>query len=242
MLTTVPITNGGDQRVDRLALVVEDDDGARLLLVKSLEREGFSPLQAANVHEATEMLERHPVSIVLLDLGLPDGSGLEFLRARRDAGDQTPVIIVSGWGDSADKVAGLRLGADDYLAKPFSFAELAARLRALVRRGPVERPAVLQVGDLVLDPAAQQVSRDGTAIDLSAKEFALLSAFMRRPGRVLSRLQLLEHAWDMEYENRSNIVDVYVRYLRDKVDRPFGVESIETVRGVGYRMREPSPS
>jgi two-component system OmpR family response regulator len=134
-------------------------------------------------------------------------------------------------------VAGLDGGADDYLTKPFSFAELLARLRALARRGAVERPTVLAVGDLRLDPASRRAWRGETDISLSAKEFALLETFMRRPGQVLDRLTLLEHAWDYEYENRSNVVDVYVRYLREKVDRPFGVQSLETVRGAGYRLR-----
>jgi two-component system OmpR family response regulator len=136
-----------------------------------------------------------------------------------------------------DRVAGLDSGADDYLVKPFAFAELLARLRALARRGEPERPAVLVVGDLRLDPATHEVLRDATPIHLSAKEFALLEAFMRRPGEVLSRLHLLEHAWDFAYDNRSNVVDVYVRRLRRKIDEPFGVSSLETVRGVGYRLR-----
>jgi two-component system OmpR family response regulator len=136
-----------------------------------------------------------------------------------------------------DRVEGLDTGADDYLTKPFSFAELAARLRALARRGPIEQPAVLRAGDLHLDPASRRVWRGDTDISLSAKEFSLLDTFMRRPGRILDRFQLLEHAWDYEYENRSNVVDVYVRYLREKIDRPFGVDSIETVRGSGYRLR-----
>jgi two-component system OmpR family response regulator len=137
-----------------------------------------------------------------------------------------------------DRVAGLDAGADDYLAKPFSFAELLARLRALTRRGGVERPTELVVGDLRLDPGSRRAWRADREIGLSPKEFALLETFMRRPGQVLSRLQLLEHAWDFAYENRSNVVDVYVRYLREKVDRPFDRESIETVRGVGYRLRD----
>jgi two-component system OmpR family response regulator len=137
-----------------------------------------------------------------------------------------------------DRVAGLDAGADDYLAKPFAFAELLARLRALARRGTAERPPVLEVGDLRLDPATRRVTRGGREVRLSAKEFSLLETFMRRPGQVLTRHQLLEHAWDYGYERRSNVVDVYVRYLRDKIDRPFGRESLETVRGAGYRLRE----
>jgi two-component system, OmpR family, response regulator len=139
--------------------------------------------------------------------------------------------------DVEDRVAGLDSGADDYLTKPFSFAELLARLRALTRRGLAERPTVLEVGSLRLDPATREVRRGGAQVELSAKEFALLETFMRRPGQVLSRLDLLEHAWDYYYENRSNVVDVYVRYLRAKIDRPFGRRSIETVRGAGYRLR-----
>ena len=151
------------------------------------------------------------------------------------------LFVYSRVGDDLDAAlnTSLRTRADDYLTKPFSFSELLARLRALARRGGVERPTELEVGDLRLDPATRRVWRGETEIPLSPKEFALLEAFMRRPGQVLSRLQLLEHAWDFAYENRSNVIDVYVRYLREKVDRPFGASSIETVRGVGYRLREP---
>jgi two-component system, OmpR family, response regulator len=156
----------------------------------------------------------------------------------RDDGVWAPILMLTARDAVEDRVAGLDHGADDYLLKPFSFAELLARLRALVRRGRGERPAVLEVGDLRLDPATHRVSRDGTEISLSAKEFALLEVFMRHPGEAISRFQLLEHAWDYDYENRSNVVDVYVRYLREKIDRPFGTKSIETVRGVGYRLRK----
>ncbi|MFN8027579.1 MAG: response regulator transcription factor [Acidimicrobiia bacterium] len=239
MLTTAPITNGGDQRVDRLALVVEDDDGARLLLVKSLEREGFSPLQAANVHEATEMLERHPVSIVLLDLGLPDGSGLEFLRARRDAGDQTPVIIVSGWGDSADKVAGLRLGADDYLAKPFSGAELAARVEALVRRSQ-RTPALdaLAFGDVEIDPMAREVRIRGELVDLRPREYDLLAYLVSHPRRAFSRDDLLHDVWgsSAEWQQVSTVTE-HIRKIRLVVEPdPVAPRYLVTVRGVGYRF------
>jgi two-component system OmpR family response regulator len=136
-----------------------------------------------------------------------------------------------------DRVRGLDSGADDYLPKPFSFAELGARLRALGRRSAAERPVVLEVGDLRLDPATRQAARGDAENQLSAKEFLLLEVFMRRPGQVLDRFQLLEHAWEYDYDNRSNVIDVYVRYLREKIDRPFGVETIETIRGAGYRLR-----
>jgi two-component system, OmpR family, response regulator len=176
--------------------------------------------------------------VIVLDLMLPGLDGVEVCRRWRENGVWAPVLMLTARDGVEDRVAGLDAGADDYLAKPFSFAELSARLRALARRGSTERPAVLEVGDLRLDPATHQVWRGDTEIDLSGKEFALLETFMRRPGDVLSRLQLLEHAWDYAYENRSNVVDVYVRYLREKVDRPFAVSSIETVRGVGYRLRK----
>jgi two-component system OmpR family response regulator len=175
---------------------------------------------------------------IVLDLMLPRRDGVSVCRAWRENGVWTPVLMLTARDSVEDRVAGLDAGADDYLPKPFSFAELNARLRALARRGLPERPAVVEVGELRLDPATRQVWRGDAEIGLSAKEFALLETLMRRAGQVLSRLQLLEHAWDYAYENRSNVVDVYIRYLREKVDRPFGRESIETVRGAGYRLRK----
>jgi two-component system OmpR family response regulator len=155
----------------------------------------------------------------------------------RDQEVWAPVLMLTARDGVDDRIAGLDAGADDYLPKPFSFAELLARLRALARRGAVERPVVLEAGDLRLDPATREAWRGDTRVELSPKEFALLETFMRRPGQVLSRYQLLEHAWDYAYENRSNVIDVYVRYLRAKIDRPFGRASLETVRGAGYRLR-----
>jgi two-component system OmpR family response regulator len=175
---------------------------------------------------------------IVLDVMLPGMDGFETCRKLREDGIWSPVIMLTARDSVEDRVAGLDGGADDYLAKPFSFAELLARLRALARRGPVERPPVLEVGTLKLDPASRRVWRGDNEVNLSAKEFQLLETFMRHPGEVLSRYQLLEHAWDYDYENRSNIVDVYVRYLRDKIDRPFGVTQLETVRGAGYRLKD----
>jgi two-component system OmpR family response regulator len=168
---------------------------------------------------------------------LPGTDGFEVCRRLRAGGRWSPVLMLTARDDVRDRVAGLDAGADDYLVKPFSFAELLARLRALARRPPLERPAVLVVGDLRLDPATRRVWRGDTELSLSTKEFALLETFMRRPDDVLTRLHLLDHAWDDAYDNRSNVVDVYVRYLREKIDRPFGRSSIETVRGAGYRLR-----
>jgi two-component system OmpR family response regulator len=174
---------------------------------------------------------------IVLDVMLPGISGFDTCRKLRERGVWSPVLMLTARDSIDDRVAGLDGGADDYLAKPFSLRELAARLRALFRRNPSERPAVLTAGDIRLDPASRTVTRGGTEVELSAKEFALLETFMRSPGRVLSRFYLLEHAWEYTYEHRSNVVDVYVRYLREKLDRPFGLESIETVRGSGYRLR-----
>ncbi|HKH18177.1 MAG TPA: response regulator transcription factor, partial [Solirubrobacteraceae bacterium] len=176
---------------------------------------------------------------IVLDVMLPGIDGFETCRRLRDEGVWAPVLMLTARDAVADRIAGLDGGADDYLVKPFAFDELLARLRALARRTPPERPAVLEVGALRLDPAARSAWRGDTELELTPTEFALLEAFMRHPGIALSRLQLLEHAWDGEYENRSNVVDVHVKALRDRIDRPFGAESIETVRGVGYRMRAP---
>lgn len=218
-------------------LVVEDQPKMARILQRGLRDEGFATDVSASGEDALWMAGSTPYDAIVLDVMLPGMDGFETCRSLRSDGVWAPILMLTARDSVEDRVAGLDGGADDYLAKPFSFSELTARIRALVRRGAVERPAVVEVGDLVLDPAARTVRRAGKDIELSAKEFALLETFMRRPGVVLSRLELLEHAWDYEYENRSNVVDVYVRYLREKIDRPFGTESIETVRGAGYRMR-----
>jgi two-component system OmpR family response regulator len=219
-------------------LVVEDEVKMARLIRRGLREEGMAVDVTERGEDALWMAGSTGYDAIVLDVMLPGIDGFETCRRLRDDGVWSPVLLLTARDAVEDRVAGLDGGADDYLTKPFSLAELLARLRALARRGPVERPVVLEVGDLRLDPATHQVWRGETEIPLSAKEFALLEAFMRRPGELLSRYQLLEHAWDYEYENRSNVVDVYVRYLREKIDRPFGVDSIETVRGAGYRLRK----
>ncbi|MGZ5413295.1 MAG: response regulator transcription factor [Solirubrobacterales bacterium] len=218
-------------------LVVEDEVKMAALLRRGLQEEGMVVDVAARGEDALWMAGSTGFDAIVLDVMLPGMDGFETCRRLRDDGVWAPVLMLTARDAVADRVAGLDGGADDYLTKPFSFAELSARLRALGRRGPVERPALLEAGGLRLDPSTRQVWRGDDEIALSAKEFSLLEAFMRRPGEVLSRYQLLEHAWDYDYENRSNVVDVYVRYLRQKIDRPFGTDTIETVRGAGYRLR-----
>jgi two-component system OmpR family response regulator len=222
-------------------LIVEDEVKMAGLIRRGLREEGWSVDVAIKGEDALWMAGATAYDAIVLDVMLPGIDGFETCRRLRGDEVWAPVLMLTARDAIEDRVAGLDGGADDYLTKPFSFAELLARLRALVRRGPVGRPAILQVGDLRLDPAARRAWRGDEDVSLSAKEFALLETFMRRPGEVLDRLALLEHAWDYEYENRSNVVDVYVRYLREKIDRPFGVQSIETVRGAGYRMRAISP-
>jgi two-component system, OmpR family, response regulator len=219
-------------------LVVEDEVKMAALIRRGLQEEGMAVDVAGRGEDALWKAGSTEYDAIVLDVMLPGMDGFETCRRLRDDQVWSPVLMLTARDAVEDRVAGLDGGADDYLTKPFSFAELLARLRALARRGPVERPATLQVGDLSLDPATREVRRGDHEISLSAKEFSLLEVFMRRAGEVLSRYQLLEHAWDYDYENRSNVVDVYVRYLRQKIDRPFGRETIETVRGAGYRMRK----
>ena len=218
-------------------LVVEDELRMAGLIRRGLVREGLAADVAEKGEDALWMSGAHEYDVIVLDVMLPGIDGFETCRRLRKNGIWAPVLMLTARDSVEDRVAGLDTGADDYLVKPFAFAELLARLRALVRRGDSERPNVLEVGDLRLDPATREVRRGDQDIRLSAKEFALLETFMRRPGEVLSRLHLLEHAWDFAYENRSNVVDVYVRHLRRKIDKPFGRRSLETVRGAGYRLR-----
>ena len=218
-------------------LIVEDEVKMAGLLRRGLREEGLAADVARTGDDAVWMARATEYDAIVLDVMLPGADGFEVCRRLREGGTWSPVLMLTARDAVDDRVAGLDAGADDYLTKPFSFAELLARLRALARRPPVERPVVLEVDDQRLDPATRRVWRGDAEIMLSAKEFALLETFMRRPGEVLSRYQLLEHCWDYGYENRSNVVDVYVRYLREKIDRPFDRASLETVRGVGYRLR-----
>jgi two-component system OmpR family response regulator len=219
-------------------LIVEDQAKLAALLARGLREEGHAADVAGRGEDALWMAAAAPYDAIVLDIMLPGIDGLETCRALRKRGVWSPVLMLTARDAVGDRVSGLDAGADDYLTKPFSFEELLARLRALVRRAPAERPVTVEVGDLRLDPAAHRVWRGDDELELSAKEFALLELLMRRPGTVLSRSQLLEGAWDMSYERRSNIVDVYIKQLREKIDRPFGSDTIETVRGVGYRMTE----
>ena len=219
-------------------LVVEDELKMATLLLRGFRNNGDAADIARTGEDAAWMARAAAYDAIVLDVMLPGGDGFETCAALREAGIWTPVLMLTARDSVDDRVRGLDVGADDYLVKPFSFAELLARLRALVRRGERARPAVLKVGDLRLDPATRQVWRGTSEIELTAKEFALLDAFMRRPRQVLSRDQLLEQAWEVGYDNRSNVIAVYINYLREKIDRPFGTHSLETVHGAGYRLRE----
>jgi two-component system OmpR family response regulator len=222
-------------------LVVEDERKMAGLLRRGLEEEGYSVDVAMTGTDAIWVAAENPYDAVILDVMLPDIDGFAVCRELRSRERWMPVLFLTARDAVDDRVAGLDFGADDYLTKPFSFEELLARIRALIRRGPSERPAVLAIGDLSLDPARHRVTRGNVEVDLTAKEFALLEYLMRRPGEVLSRTQILEHVWDFGFDGDSNVVDVYIRYLREKIDRPFGLDSIETVRGSGYRLRELPP-
>jgi two-component system, OmpR family, response regulator len=219
-------------------LVVEDEPKLAALVARGLREEGYAVDVAGRGEDALWMAHAAPYDAILLDVMLPGTDGFDVCRRLRREDVWSPILMLTARDAVGDRVTGLDAGADDYLPKPFAFDELVARVRALVRRAPTERPTILEVGSLRLDPAAHRAWRGDVELDLSPKELALLEVFMRNPGRVLSRTQLLDSAWDIGFERRSNIVDVYVRYLRDKIDRPFDCASLETIRGVGYRLSE----
>jgi two-component system, OmpR family, response regulator len=218
-------------------LVVEDEVRLASLMRKGLRQEGLLADVAIKGEDALWMAASSGYDVVVLDVVLPGIDGIEVCRRLRAERVGMPILMLTARDAIHDRIAGLDAGADDYLVKPFDFGERLARLRALGRRGAAEKGTVLRVGDLVLDPTTRRVRRGAQEVALTAKEFQVLEVFMRHPDHVLSRYQLLEGAWDAGYEHHSNIIDVYIRCLRDKLDRPFGVESIETVRGAGYRLR-----
>jgi two-component system OmpR family response regulator len=219
-------------------LVVEDESRLALLLKRGLEEQGYAVDVSGDGAEALWLASETAYDTIVLDVALPSLDGLELTRRLRAKRQWTPVLLLTARDAVDDRVSGLDAGADDYLVKPFSFAELVARVRALVRRSRVERPTVLQVGDLRLDPARRRAWRAEAELDLSPKEFALLELFLAHPGEVLTRGRILEHVWDFAHDPTSNVVDQYVAYLRRKVDRPFGRADLETVRGFGYRLRD----
>jgi two-component system OmpR family response regulator len=222
-------------------LVIEDSLKMANLLRRGLSEEGYAVDLASTGVDGVWMATEIPFDAIVLDVMLPDIDGFEVCRQLRQADRWAPLLLLTARDDVSDRVRGLDGGADDYLTKPFAFAELFARLRSLVRRAPRGRPPVLEVGDLVLDPADHSVQRGREPVNLTRKEFALLHYFMQYPGEALTRSRLLEHVWDFAFDGDPNIVDVYVGYLRDKIDRPFGRTSLETVRGVGYRLRDQDP-
>jgi two-component system OmpR family response regulator len=224
--------------VDVRILVVEDELKMARAISRGLEQESFAVDVALNGEDALHQATEHEYDAVVLDVMLPEIDGFDVCAALRERGRWVPVLMVTARDALEDRIKGLDVGADDYLVKPFAFGELLARLRALIRRGASDRPAVLEVGDVRLDPAAHRVDRNGQPVELSAREFALLEYLMRHPGQVVSRARILEHVWDTNYEGLSNVVDVYVGYLRKKLERPFGRPLIRTVRAVGY-MLEP---
>jgi two-component system OmpR family response regulator len=217
-------------------LIVEDDRKLGPVLVRGLATDSVAADLVSTGEEAIVRAGATDYAVIVLDVMLPDLDGFQVCRALRDAEVSAPVLMLTARDAVSDRVHGLDSGADDYLVKPFSFHELLARVRALSRRGPVQRGVVLTVGDLSLDSARHRVTRGDTPIDLSRKEYAVLEALMRNPGSVLSRFDLLEQVWGYEYENRSNVVEVYIRYVRQKIDRPFERHSLQTIRGVGYRI------
>lgn len=222
-------------------LVIEDEVRMARLLKRALEEEGHAVDVAGDGPDGLWMATENPYAAIVLDVMLPGFDGFELCRRLRETGVWAPVLMLTARDEVGDRVRGLDAGADDYLVKPFSLLELAARLRALARRDDRRRPAVLSEGDLKLDPASKRAWRAESELQLSPKEFSLLEFLLRHPGVVLTRSQIIEAVWDFAYDGGSNVVDQYVNYLRRKVDTPFGRQDIETIRGMGYRLRQPQP-
>jgi two-component system, OmpR family, response regulator len=218
-------------------LVVADDVRMAAAIRRSLRSVDVIGDVASSSSGACTLLADRAYDVIVLDVVLPDADGFVTCRRIRSDGNWTPIILLTASAAIDDRMRLHRVGADDYLTKPFAFTELLARLRALARRDPVEHQAMITVGPLRLDPASTQAWRGDQEIRLSAREYALFEVFMRNPGQVLGHSQLLDAAWNIGHDYRSNVIEVYVRYLREKIDRPFGVRSLETVRGLGYRLR-----
>ncbi|HYT26856.1 MAG TPA: response regulator transcription factor [Actinomycetota bacterium] len=223
-------------------LVVEDEEKMARAVRRGLEQEGYAVDVAADGEEGLFQGTEHAYDAIVLDVMLPGLNGLEVCERLRAAGRWAPVLMLTARDAVPDRIGGLDAGADDYLVKPFAFGELLARLRALVRRCPRERPVVLTVGDLQLDPAAHTVTRAGQPVDLSAREFALLEYLMRNAGEVVTRTRILDHVWDYDYDGFSNVIDVYIGYLRRKLDGDGRPQRIRTVRGVGYLLVPQEPA
>jgi two-component system OmpR family response regulator len=222
----------GDVRV----LVVEDDAALGQILVRGMVEDGYAVDLETSALGAAHMISSVPYDLVILDLGLPDGDGVELCRSLRDEQFDVPILMLTARDGLNDRVAGLDAGADDYLAKPFDYRELAARVRALLRRPPLQSGPILTAGDLRLDPAAHTVWRGAITVPLTAREFSLLEYLLRHAGEVVTRSALLEHVWDANYDGLSNVVDVHIANLRRKLDLPEMPAPIETIRGVGYRL------
>jgi two-component system OmpR family response regulator len=222
--------------VEVRALVVEDEKRLAAGLKKGLEAEGFATDIALDGTDGLWMAREHPYDAIVLDIMLPGINGYKLCAMLRDEGIWTPILILTAKGGELDEAEALDTGADDFLTKPFSYVVLVARLRALIRRGSRERPAVLEAGDLRLDPGARRAFRNNTELALTAREMALLEFLMRHKGEVVSKRAILDHVWNYDFEGDPNIVEVYVRHLRNKLDRPFDRAAIETLRGAGYRL------
>jgi DNA-binding response OmpR family regulator len=217
-------------------LVVEDEKRLAAGLKKGLEAEGFATDIALNGTDGLWMAKENPYDAIVLDIMLPGMNGYKVCATLREDEVWTPILMLTAKDGEFDEAEALDTGADDYVTKPFSFLVLVARLRSLIRRGAGERPAILEAGDLGFDPGSRQAWRGEIKVDLTAREMALLEFLLRHKGEVVSKRAILEHVWDYDFEGDSNIVEVYVRHLRNKLDRPFGRSALETVRGVGYRL------
>jgi two-component system OmpR family response regulator len=219
-------------------LIVEDERRLAEGMKRGLEAEGFAVDTADNGIDGLWLAQQQPYAAIVLDIMLPGISGYTICRRLREQDHWTPVLVLTAKDGVLDEVEALESGADDFLTKPYTFAILVARVRALIRRGDAPRPPVLRVGDLSLDPASRRVERAGQPIDLTAREFAVLEFLFRKPGQVVGKRAILEGVWDFQFDGDPNIVEVYVRHLRNKIDRPFGRSSIETLRGAGYRLAD----